>query len=226
MKVILRKIAAFIAGIFMFCFLPLLGWGIADYTSYFDSIYRFYYFFIMVLFSLLVVLFVPNEGKGEGSKGEFNSKQKKVLVFLQLIPTIILISAPYFESHNIIIFGDSWLMRFIALFLFLSGYFLMSWSVMELGKQFSPNLTIQQNHKLIKSGIYKYVRHPRYLGIILFFSSFSIMHRSVIALLLSISILAVLLNRIKDEENLLLNEFGEEWVKYKSETKSLIPFVY
>jgi len=87
-------------------------------------------------------------------------------------------------------------------------------------------LQIIKGHQLVKDGLYKYIRHPIYLGEILrnlgFTAIFSSIYGSLIVLLASV----FLLFRIEIEEKMLINVFGEEYKKYKRNTKKMTPYIY
>ena len=59
------------------------------------------------------------------------------------------------------------------------GFLLMQTAEKYLDKQFSVQVTLQENHKLIQNGPYRFIRHPRYLGITAFFLGISITFRSL-----------------------------------------------
>jgi protein-S-isoprenylcysteine O-methyltransferase Ste14 len=102
----------------------------------------------------------------------------------------------------------------------------MNAAVVTLGRQFSIDVTIQKNHKLITGGIYRFIRHPRYLGIMMFMSGISLVFRSWISVFLSVLTAAILIWRINDEERLMHREFGGVWENYRSKSRRLIPFIY
>ena len=107
------------------------------------------------------------------------------------------------------------------------GYLLLVfWSGVALGKQYSPEVTIQKDHELITSGPYRVVRHPRYLGVLLLALGAALVFRSWIGLLGYILLLGILLSRIRDEEALLRQEFGPAWEAYRSRSWRMIPYLY
>jgi protein-S-isoprenylcysteine O-methyltransferase Ste14 len=90
----------------------------------------------------------------------------------------------------------------------------------------TSRLKVLKEHHLIKDNLYKYVRHPLYLGeilrnlgVVLIFSS---AYGTLIVLLGSF----FLLFRIEIEEKMLIGFFGEEYEEYKRKTKRLIPYIY
>jgi protein-S-isoprenylcysteine O-methyltransferase Ste14 len=90
-----------------------------------------------------------------------------------------------------------------------------TWARLELGSSFQVSA---KANKLVKDGIFKVIRHPIYLfgftfvlGLILYFQVFY----GLIFLL----IMAVLqINRIKKEEKVLEEKFGDEYLEYKKHT--------
>lgn len=100
-------------------------------------------------------------------------------------------------------------------------------SIYTLKKYFTANLTIQEDHKLITTGIYKNIRHPSYLGGIICFAGFGIALDNYISLffIFFINLMAILI-RIDFEEKILANEFGSEFEEYKKRSKKLLPLLF
>jgi protein-S-isoprenylcysteine O-methyltransferase Ste14 len=78
----------------------------------------------------------------------------------------------------------------------------------------------------VTDGLYQYLRHPRYLGILLFTIGISLVFRSWLTLIFVMAMTLVLLWRIHDEEALMREEFKADWESYSQKTWRLIPFVY
>jgi len=79
--------------------------------------------------------------------------------------------------------------------------------------------------KLVKTGIYKYIRHPQYTGF--FMITFGMMCEwATLPLIILYSLLLVLYYKLaKKEEADIEKEFGKEYVKYKETTKMFIPYI-
>lgn len=208
--------------------MPIFGWGINDVDGFLANHFRLLFIVIMAALSLWVVIFVPNEGRGYGAgdSKKIIKRQKLTILTLQITTLLIVIISPHFDRYHFLTFNENSSIRVIGLMLTFIGFLLMNWSISVLGKQFSVNVTGQKDHKLITKGPYKYIRHPRYLGIIVFLGGIPLTFLSTIPLILDFIILLVLLWRIKDEEILMNQEFKQEWKKYSKTTYSLIPFVY
>ncbi len=90
----------------------------------------------------------------------------------------------------------------------------------------TAQLQIVKDHQLVKDGLYKYIRHPIYLGEILRNLGFVAIFSSVYGILIVLLASVFLLFRIEMEEKMLINVFGEEYRKYKRNTKKMIPYIY
>ncbi|MBA3962539.1 MAG: isoprenylcysteine carboxylmethyltransferase family protein [Chthoniobacterales bacterium] len=115
----------------------------------------------------------------------------------------------------------------VGLCLFTAGLILRWWAIVYLGRFFTVNVAIAEDHQLITTGPYRYVRHPSYSGSLLIFLGFALCFQnffSLVALLIPIS--AAFLWRIHVEEMALRANFGERYVRYARETYRVIPFVY
>jgi protein-S-isoprenylcysteine O-methyltransferase Ste14 len=106
------------------------------------------------------------------------------------------------------------------------GYMLIFLSGVALGRQYSQEVTIQKDHKLITKGVFHYIRNPRYSGVMNVGIGLSLLFRSWVGLIICFGLIIILLFRIEDEEALLKNEFGQEWENYCKTSWRLIPFLY
>jgi protein-S-isoprenylcysteine O-methyltransferase Ste14 len=99
--------------------------------------------------------------------------------------------------------------------------------VISLGRYFTVDVTIRQDHQLKTDGFYSFLRHPSYFASLLSFVGFGISLNNWISLaLVVVAILIVFVMRIKIEENVLIGQFGNTYLDYKKRTKGLIPFVW
>lgn len=143
---------------------------------------------------------------------------------------IIVISVLLVTSLDFVIIQEMtyhWsLVNVVGLGLFLIGVSIRIVALRTLGKYFLPDLKTMQNHKLIKHGVYKHVRHPCYLGSILFSLGIPLIFSSLYGFSLILILIPCYLYRIKIEESILLEEFGDEYQEYMKKTRKIIPFIY
>lgn len=106
--------------------------------------------------------------------------------------------------------------------------FTLRWiAVVSLGKSFTVKVIIHKNHKLKIDGVYQWIRHPSYTGLILYYlGSGLIMHNWLSLCLLTILPVFVVLLRIKPEETMLSSHFRDGYEIYQSKSWKLFPFIY
>jgi len=95
-----------------------------------------------------------------------------------------------------------------------------------LGRYFSPVVRILPDHELIRHGIYKHIRHPGYLGELLIYFSIPLIFHSLYGFLVMVSLIPFILYRIRIEEQMLIEKFGDEYRDYMRNSKKLIPYLY
>jgi len=112
----------------------------------------------------------------------------------------------------------------LGLSLFLIGISMRLMGKRTLGKYYSYGL--KSPEKLIEYGIYKHVRHPIYLAMLLYTVGIPLIFSSIYGFMLTLGFIPLVLYRIRIEEKMLIEKFGDEYREYMKTTKKLIPFVY
>ncbi len=108
-----------------------------------------------------------------------------------------------------------------------AGFLIRVVAMRTLGEFFTRTLRIREKHRVVSEGIYRRVRHPGYLGTILFFVGSGIATANFITTLLILAaIFPTFVRRIAVEERMLTDQLGEEYSDYKAKTWKLIPFVF
>jgi protein-S-isoprenylcysteine O-methyltransferase Ste14 len=120
--------------------------------------------------------------------------------------------------------GDA--VRYVGLVLFIIGGALRLAPVFVLGRRFSGLVAIQEGHELETGGLYRVIRHPSYLGLLLMLVGWALVFRSALGVLIPLGLLPPLVARMNSEEALLESEFGERYADYRRRTWRMLPFVY
>jgi len=107
----------------------------------------------------------------------------------------------------------------------LAGLGFAIWARIHLGTNWSGQPVIRIDHTLVQSGPYRIVRNPIYTGILIASIGSTIVIGEFWALAVTIIILVVFIAKIRNEEEFLLEEFGESFIAYKQKVKALIPFI-
>ena len=120
--------------------------------------------------------------------------------------------------------GDT--VRWIGVVLYAAGGALRLWPVFVLGGRFSGLVAIQPGHTLVTDGIYRTIRNPSYLGLLVLSLGWALAFRSLAGVLLVALMIPPLIARIRSEETLLRSQFGEEYAAYCARTWRLFPALY
>jgi protein-S-isoprenylcysteine O-methyltransferase Ste14 len=124
-------------------------------------------------------------------------------------------------------FGRAPWLRLAAVLILVAGLVIRWSAVLNLGSAFSANVAIREAQRVRTTGLYRFVRHPSYLGLMLIFFAIGVHSRNWIGLAIVLVLPTVaLLYRIRIEEAALREAFGDEYIAYSRITKRLIPGVY
>jgi len=101
----------------------------------------------------------------------------------------------------------------------ISGYYRTKIGGGGPGLDKPPNL-------IVKTGIFKYLRNPMYLGHLIFYLGLIITFNSIISFAILLFLLPWFEFRVRRDEVNLEKEFGSTYVEYKNSVKRWIPFIY
>ena len=111
--------------------------------------------------------------------------------------------------------------------LILGGVVFRAVAILQLKKFFTVDVVLHEDHRLIRSGLYRILRHPSYSGSLLSFVGLGISFSNWLStLVISLPILCIFLFRIRIEEAALQSHFGQEYLDYMAQTKRLVPGIY
>ena len=124
-------------------------------------------------------------------------------------------------------FGGAHWLRIAAVVIMITGIVVRWTAIVSLGKAFSANVAIRDSQTVYRNGLYKFVRHPSYSGMVLVFVAIALHERNWLAAAVVIILPTLaLLYRIHVEEAALREAFGEQYSSYCNTTKRLIPGIY
>ena len=116
-----------------------------------------------------------------------------------------------------------WL-RWIGVLIALTGFVLLQWAQSTLGKSWSDTPRMMKEQPLVTSGPYRWVRHPIYTAFLLILGSmFLISSNWLIGFAWAGMTILEIISRIRFEEGLMLEYFGDQYREYMKRTGRLIP---
>ncbi len=137
-------------------------------------------------------------------------------------------SAVYFGIKRIgIIPIDPYLAAVMGIFFILFGIIVRWTAIFTLRKYFSVHVRIREDHKVIKNGLYHYIRHPSYTGGLISYFGIGLYFCSWLSVLVMIvPLFLAYLYRMRQEEKALTQALGNDYIEYAKSTKRLIPGIY
>lgn len=212
---------AFFAIVSTLAYLALAIWGLGGLGAFFSHAAL-----VVVALATLVMAIASLFTEVNLSSGEREDRANRwVIPAFAVIGLVSGYLPAYTDRIDLWTFGGEG-MRWLGALLFIIGGALRMWPVFVLGKRFSGLVAIQPGHRLVTDGIYRNLRNPSYLGILVIGVGWALAFRSGIGLVLVALTLVPLIARIRSEEALLRAQFGAEYEAYCARSWRLIPRIY
>ena len=119
---------------------------------------------------------------------------------------------------------DGDVVRYLGLVLYAAGCVLRIGPMFTLKNRFRAPWTTQEQHYLVTTGFYRYIRHPSYLGAFLAMLGWFLVFRCWIGFVVCLLLIPLAIPELHKEEKMLKDEFGEEYAAYQRRTW-MLPFV-
>jgi len=186
---------------------------------------------LTLLLSILWIAFeayvsaTRRSGAGEHDKGSLNLQWASIMASA-LAAASLRYWVPFARDIAAIGWGSPGL-GYAGCALIAVGVGLRFWAIVALGRRFTVQVTLVQNHSIVQSGLYRFVRHPAYLGSLVSLLGLGLAFENwaSIGAALALPLLATL-HRIRIEEALLQAHFGASYRDYQAHTWRLLPGVY
>lgn len=144
-------------------------------------------------------------------------------LLVAMIVALLLPRLPIFKFVNFAPVGP--ILSSVGLAVTVAGMTFLVWARQTLGRNWSQTVSAKEDHELVASGPYRYVRHQMHTGGILACFGSAIVAGGVFVFLLLV-LTPLFLWRVRAEDELLARQFPQEFPAYKRRTKALIPFVW
>ena len=180
-------------------------------------------FIPMFLAGIIMMIKSPELLKKRLNVKEKENEQKQVILLSGLMFIAGFIIAGLNYRYSWIIIPD--FVVIIASIIFVLAYVLYA-EVLRENKYLSRTIEVQENQKVVDTGLYGIVRHPMYAATIFLFLSMPLILGSIIAFAVFLLYPFIISKRIKNEELVLEREL-EGYSEYKKKVKyKVIPFIW
>jgi protein-S-isoprenylcysteine O-methyltransferase Ste14 len=191
---------------------------------------------IFWLFLLVIIVFnrvIPllhskkNDEKMIPDKDAIRNEGKSTfilrVVFGLLFFAILLAYSIYPPFMNDLHIEYSLWLRWVGVVISIIGSVFWIYSQIVLGRYWSPQLQIQNKHKIITEGPYRYIRHPIYSAMMIWAVGIGLFTANIIFIVFVLSFFIFFLVRVPKEEVMMIETFGDEYMLYKQSTGKYFP---
>jgi protein-S-isoprenylcysteine O-methyltransferase len=180
---------------------------------------------ILVLAALLVSIFQPAYRPIDGAAPERDRGTAAQIVWSVYVTQAAgIIEAIYFRYPESFQWNG---ITTAALVGMIAGLTLRTWAILTLGRYFTWYITVYDDHRVIRSGPFRLIRHPAYCGAwILFVSTMLFLHAWVGTVLSMGFQLYAYIRRIRYEEAMMIDKLGDSYRRYIGEVKALVPLLW
>lgn len=177
----------------------------------------------MLFIGIILMMKRPDLLRKRLNNKEQQTQQKMVVILSILMFVLGFVTAGLNYRFAWLVMPE-WISVIAAIMFFLS--YLLYAEVMRENAYLSRTVEIQENQKVVDTGLYGVVRHPMYSATILMFLSMPLILGSLVSFLIFLAYPIIIAKRIKNEEK-VLEEGLDGYVEYKKKVKyKVIPFVW
>lgn len=182
----------------------------------------------VVLFAARFVYWIASKQTSDTAKTPLQTTSFKQWVRTRTIMTMWILMCVQIAGLQFWQFEQSLAIQLLGFILASLGVWVSFAARKELGANWThaSESQIKNRHALVKTGIYAYIRHPIYLGLILCFVGGEIVAGSYVFVLFLVALSVLSYAQALAEEKILTGHFGTEYTDYMRSTKMLIPYVY
>jgi len=155
----------------------------------------------------------------EGGRGVFFFRVVFFLVLISFLGMYIA-GAEWFDAFSIPL--PAWL-RWSGFILGICAVMFWSWAQIHLDTQWSAQLQLIKNHRLVTTGPYARIRHPLYLGMMVWGVSVALLTANWIFIAVCVLAIAGVMWRVPKEEQMMLENFGDEYKAFIRNTGRFFP---
>ncbi|HEY2470620.1 MAG TPA: isoprenylcysteine carboxylmethyltransferase family protein [Terracidiphilus sp.] len=174
-----------------------------------------------IAFSLYWEIQAKNSAPAVSSESKASRSVHVVLTNLALLLVIVPL-----RSLNHRLLPDALMVKLMGLALECAGLALAIWARRVLGRNWSGEITIKEDHQLVRTGPYARVRHPIYSALLVMYAGTAVVSGQMHALIGLLVAIVAYMRKTRMEETNLVNAFGARYDQYREETWAIVPGLY
>jgi protein-S-isoprenylcysteine O-methyltransferase Ste14 len=146
------------------------------------------------------------------------------MAWISFFVPLVWIATPLFEFADYPLHPAPFVAGALCLAL---GLWLFHRSHVDLGSNWSITLEVREQHKLITEGLYRRVRHPMYLSLLVYAAGQALVAPNYVAAAsYAVAMVLLVALRLGPEERMMREEFGDQYKAYAQRTKRLVPGIW
>lgn len=170
-------------------------------------------------------------GAKKGFKSSVIAVKERPVTYLQKLPlilstiTLVALILGVFQLGTIQYTDENFSLRIAGMIVYLVFSWIQIAAYKSLGENYSQEILVFKNHSLVKTGVFKFIRHPQYISQILLDIGGGLATLSFIVLPIALIQIPFIVMRAKMEDKLFEKYFKEEFKEYKQKSGFMIPFL-
>ncbi|MGD9328924.1 MAG: protein-S-isoprenylcysteine O-methyltransferase [Cyclobacteriaceae bacterium] len=189
----------------------------------FNTTFKIVYFVLFMVISTVRKYFTSKQAK----KGMAKEKRTGLDIFFLVINGIGMVIPLVYVFTSKLDFANYYMpdwVGWIGVLIILDAAWLLFLSHRDLGRHWTISVGLREGHSLITTGIYKYLRHPMYAAHLVWaIGQILILHNWIAGYSFIVTMLPFYFYRSRKEEEMLIEEFGDDYRDYKQKTGALFP---
>jgi len=141
-----------------------------------------------------------------------------VLIVWSIFVVLTALNVPMPGIISNILINILWL-KYIGISFCYIGLIIFFMALISFGKSWRIGIDEKNSNELITTGIFRYSRNPIFLFMDLYFMGIMLMYPNIVFIVVTICVIIGIHLQILREEKFLSNKFGEEYIKYKKQTR-------
>ncbi|MDB1125082.1 methyltransferase family protein [Vibrio algarum] len=191
-----------------------------------DNVYYAVKLIALLWLLLLAILLIF----GQPTENERKSKDKSTyfiaITLSPFLPIIQYLTGDFEYSTTTQYFLGFPYLNYVGFLVIALGLVVHASGMWTLKSEWTVYINIKEESELIQRGVFKFIRHPIYCGLIIELIGFCIVLSNWISFfVILLPNLMSILYRMKTEENALIKRYGNVYLEYMATTKRFIPFI-